>query len=98
MRTLLVIPILVLLALSGCCGARFCDPNFSNNSCPPGTQMVGAEMLGTTKCAGDGLAHAGGRLRGLWSRATHIPPAAPIPPPNPKYHPVPTRPAFAPQP
>ena len=98
MHRLLVIAIPLLLALAGCCGARFHDPNFCNNSCPPIAQAAGPGMLGPTERPGGALASAGGRLRGLWSRATHIPPAAPVPPPNPKYHPVPTRPVFAPQP
>lgn len=90
MRRLLPLTIALLLALNGCCGARFYDQDFCSN-CPP-------EMLGHMKCPNGGLQDHGNRLRGLWNRATHIPPAAPVPPPNPKYHPVPTRPVFTPQP
>jgi hypothetical protein len=92
MRQLSFLAIVLLLALSGCCGVRFHDRSFSSDCPPDGAESMSCPPVGVA------LKAHGARLRGLWNHATHVPPAAPVPPPNPKYHPVPTRPVFAPLP
>ena len=77
----LVLPLILLLATTGCCGMRqrgFCD--------------CAEEFVGQPICGKGGLPGLHGLLHG-WS---HAEPAAPLPPPHPKYHPLPTRPVFAP--
>src|SRR5205085_2774187 len=92
MRRILPLAVVLVLALSGCCGVRFHDRSFCGD-CPPG-----ADASDALNCPPAGLLAHGQRLRGWLHHATDIPPPAPVPPPNPKYHPVPTRPVFAPQP